>query len=196
YRSAGYQDEGYGVGTYGGGGYGQHGPSQSRASGRSWDSAGDRTRPARSGYEGDSSQYGQPPFGQRPMARDDNYYGASDAYSNSYGDPTGQGQGWQNPANAYVPGRPWTPGPAADDGADAPSGSGRKPWITVLILVLLLGLIGGGAFFGIKQYAAPAAGATTFCNDLQAKQYAAAYNLLTSNFQARLTQNQFQQVMT
>src|SRR5262249_57915779 len=74
YRSAGYQDEGYGVGTYGGGGYGQHGPSQSRASGRSWDSAGDRTRPARSGYEGDSSQYGQPPFAQRPMAPDDNHY--------------------------------------------------------------------------------------------------------------------------
>ena len=78
--------------------------------------------------------------------------------------------------------------PAAEVG---PKKSHRGLIIGLIIGVLVLALIGGGAVVGINQYQAPANAAQHFCTALEGQDYVAAYGLLSSQLQAQYTQAAF-----
>jgi hypothetical protein len=61
----------------------------------------------------------------------------------------------------------------------------------VVIGVVVLALLGSGAFVGINQYQAPAQAAQQFCSTLTSQDYVAAYNMLSSNLQSEYTSDQF-----
>jgi hypothetical protein len=63
---------------------------------------------------------------------------------------------------------------------------------TASVSLLALAAIGGGVLvYGINQAQGPINAAQAFCNDLKSQSYDAAYNLLSSSYQARLPQAQF-----
>ncbi len=74
---------------------------------------------------------------------------------------------------------------------------GLKIALTVGAIVLVLGLIGGGAaVFLIKQVTAPAEAALQFCNDLKTQNYDTAYGLLSSGLQGQYSQSDFHSGVT
>jgi hypothetical protein len=102
------------------------------------------------------------------------------------------------------PGQPtptWTAGPPTMPGAPVatmspptpPKKSLRWLWITLGVIAALLVVVGGGGAFALSQYLAPATAAVSFCSDLKAQNYTAAYGLLSSNLKSQLTQDTFVQ---
>lgn len=70
----------------------------------------------------------------------------------------------------------------------------RPKWISIgIAAVLLLALLGVGGFglYATHEAQQSTVVAQTFCHDLQTKQYAAAYQMLSSTYQAKTTQAQF-----
>ncbi|HEX6817777.1 MAG TPA: hypothetical protein VF120_05335 [Ktedonobacterales bacterium] len=77
---------------------------------------------------------------------------------------------------------------------DAPKKRSLKwLWITLAVVAALLIVGGGGAIFALVQYAQPAAAAGTFCGDLKAQNYTAAYNMLSAKMQAAYNSTAFAQ---
>src|SRR5579884_3140483 len=66
-------------------------------------------------------------------------------------------------------------------------------WITLAVLAALVILGGGGAVFALVQYAQPAVAAGTFCADLKAQNYTAAYSMLSAKMQAAYSSTAFAQ---
>jgi hypothetical protein len=73
----------------------------------------------------------------------------------------------------------------------APQRSYRGLLIGLVIAVVVLALLGGGAFVGISQYQAPAQAAQQFCTALKSQDYVAAYSMLSSSLQAEYTASLF-----
>jgi hypothetical protein len=128
-----------------------------------------------------------PPYGQPPTP-----------YPYPYGQPGAPSQ----PLPPYgQPGMPSTPlypyggyeppsqgFPSAEV---APKKSHRGFIIGLIVGVLVLALIGGGAVVGVNQYQAPANAAQQFCTALKGQDYVAAYALLASPLQAQYTSADF-----
>jgi hypothetical protein len=72
-----------------------------------------------------------------------------------------------------------------------PRRSYRGLIIGVVIGVVVLALLGTGAFVGINQYQAPAQAAQQFCSNLKSQDYVAAYNMFSSQLQSTYTSDQF-----
>jgi hypothetical protein len=109
-----------------------------------------------------------------------------------YGDPASQ------PLYGASPSQPLYPGmPVAVMAPPAPAAKSRKKlWITLGAVAVLLVVVGGGATAAIMQYKAPADAATTFCGDLKAQSYSAAYGLLSAKLRSQFAQDQYTQVST
>lgn len=70
----------------------------------------------------------------------------------------------------------------------------RPKWILIgVAAVLLLAVLGVGGFglYATHEAQQPTLVAQTFCRDMQTRQYAAAYNMLSAAYQAKTTQTQF-----
>jgi hypothetical protein len=100
------------------------------------------------------------------------------------------------PPNAgYAPyPQPYSPYPIMPP-AHPPRRSHRTLWtvlgISTVLLILIGGVIGVVVVPRLIELAKPFDAAKAFCNDLVAQDYNAAYDVLTSDFQARLTRDQF-----
>lgn len=71
----------------------------------------------------------------------------------------------------------------------------RHPVLIALIVVVVLLLLGAGGVFAYAQSVRGAitAAAQSFCTDLKAQNYTGAYGMLSSGYQAKVTQQQFTQ---
>ncbi|HEX6798933.1 MAG TPA: hypothetical protein VF116_14580 [Ktedonobacterales bacterium] len=149
-----------------------------------------------------ASPYGQPAAPSQPM------------YPYPPDDPTMQSTPFSRPL-APAPSQPLYPygQPGAPSQSLAPYGEFGPPsrglapvgapakrkrsltwlWITLGVLVVLLAAGGGGAVYVVGQLAAPATAAKTFCNDLKAQGYDAAYSMLSSALRTQYTHDQFVQ---
>jgi hypothetical protein len=116
--------------------------------------------------------------------------------------PYGQPGAASQPLYPYgQPGAPSTPlypyggyGPPSQGFPSAevgPKKSYRGLIIGLIVGVLILALIGGGAVVGVNQYQAPANAAQQFCTALKGQDYVAAFALLSSQLQGQYTQAQF-----
>ena len=75
--------------------------------------------------------------------------------------------------------------------ASGPGKSHRGLLTGLVIAVVVLALLGGGAFVGISQYQAPAQAAQQFCTALKSQDYVSAYSMLSSSLQAEYTSTLF-----
>jgi hypothetical protein len=57
--------------------------------------------------------------------------------------------------------------------------------------VLVVALLGTGAFVGVNQYQAPANAAQQFCSNLKTQDYVATYNMLSSSLTAQYSSDEF-----
>jgi hypothetical protein len=139
-----------------------------------------------------SDQSGMPaaPYGQ-PAA-------PSQPYPYAYGQPAGPSQPFTPGAFGQQP--TWAPTSQTLPGGGMPQGamgpvkkSRRGLWITLGAVAAVVALLGGGGAYAFALYIAPATAATTFCADLKAQSYVAAYGLLSSGLKGQLTQDQFVQ---
>ena len=97
-------------------------------------------------------------------------------------------------SHPYAPNRP----PALDrhEQQSAQTTAQRPGWLTPVIVVALvlvvLGAVGGVVYtIGKNALQEPMTLTSTFCNDMKAQNYAGAYKLLSSGYQARVTSQQF-----
>jgi hypothetical protein len=111
------------------------------------------------------------------------------AYGGGMGQPTyGQSPMGQPPMYGQPPmGQPMMPAKK----------SRKRLWITLGViagvLVLACGGIGFVFFSAFQEALKPVTVATTFCNDLKAQNYTAAYDLLSSTTQGQVSRDQFVQ---
>ncbi|HLZ24129.1 MAG TPA: hypothetical protein VKQ30_18600 [Ktedonobacterales bacterium] len=86
-------------------------------------------------------------------------------------------------------------GYAAPAPATQPTRKRRHPVRTTLLILLVLVLLAGGGAYAYAQSVrgAIASAAQSFCTDLKAQNYTGAYALLSSGYQAKVTQQQFTQ---
>lgn len=108
----------------------------------------------------------------------------------------------ENPGGyAPQPGNPYQPQPGQPQGyampapATRPTRRRRQPVRIALLIILVLVLLGAG---GVVVYAhsvedAIASAAQNFCTDFKTQNYTGAYGLLSSGYQANVTQQQFTQ---
>jgi hypothetical protein len=76
--------------------------------------------------------------------------------------------------------------------AQKPSRRGLKVALIVAGVVLLLGVLGGGAAAVVlSQFGAPGAAALQFCNNLKTQSYDAAYGMLSSDLKSSFSQTDF-----
>jgi hypothetical protein len=68
---------------------------------------------------------------------------------------------------------------------------GRGLAVATISLLALAALGGGVLIYGINQAQGPINAAKAFCNDLKTQSYAAAYALLSSGYQSRVSKDQF-----
>jgi hypothetical protein len=102
-----------------------------------------------------------------------------------YGQPTAPSQPLY-PYPGYGP-----PSQGLTQTATAPREPRRGLIIGLVAGVLVLALLGTGAFVGINQYQAPANAAQQFCNNLKAQDYVAAYSMLSSGLQGQYSSDEF-----
>lgn len=142
-------------------------------------------------------QYGQPAGPSQPL------YGqpGSPSQTSPYGPygPYGQPTGPSQPLYGQ-PGQPsaqqWGPPPPGFPGAAQPAPrkrSLRGLWIALGSVLALVVVSCTGAGFALAQYVAPATAAGTFCANLKAQHYGAAYTMLSAKERAQLTSQQFVQ---
>jgi hypothetical protein len=115
-----------------------------------------------------------------------------------YGQPTGPSQPLYPYGQPTAPSQPLYPypgyGPPSQgltQTAPAPRTSRRGLIIGLVAGVLVVALLGAGAFVGINQYQAPANAAQQFCNNLKAQDYVATYSMLASGLQAQYSSDEF-----
>lgn len=103
----------------------------------------------------------------------------------------------QLPVQPMTPTTPVDPAPAFMSSAPVtqPARKRRHPVrIALLVVLVLLVLAGGGTVaYALSVKGAITAAAQHFCADLQAQNYAGAYTLLSSGYQAKVTPQQFTQ---
>ena len=92
---------------------------------------------------------------------------------------------------------PYTPptSPTSPAPATQPGRKRRHPVRTALLLVLVLLLLagGGGVAYALSVRSAITSAAESFCTDLKTQNYSSAYSRLSSGYQAKVTEQQFQQ---
>lgn len=110
---------------------------------------------------------------------------------------------WSQPANAPQPGYPPVEYPAPAPNTPAPVAPAtiraRRPhrlrWVAcgIVIGVLLLPCLCVGAIAGyfVVQYSGSTSALNTFCADLKARNYSAAYDLFAPIYQVHVTRDQF-----
>jgi hypothetical protein len=126
---------------------------------------------------GQPGPYSQPPYGQpgQPGPYSQPLPGQPGPYSQPlYGQPGPYSQPLQAP-------------PAQ------PKRSLRWLWITLAIVLVLGLLLGGGGFFALSNYSAPAAAASKYCGYLKAQNYDSAYGMLSSKLKSAYTSDQYRQ---
>jgi len=164
---------------------------------------------------GQSGAYGQPgaPSGAYPQP------GYSGPYSQPLAPgqtgPQGQQMGQYAPYSQTLPGygQPGAPSqvgpydPTIAGQAYPPTGPAPTPrrslrWLWIgLSVVVILALVGGGAFYFLSYLPAQAkaqvtTAATAFCADLTSQNYVSAYEATSATLQAQYTQTQFTQDFT
>src|SRR5689334_17397093 len=122
-------------------------------------------------------------------------YGGGGAYGGGMSQPPMGQPGYGQPMYGY--GQPPMGQPMMPPAAPAKK-SRKRLWITLGViagvLVLVCGGIGFVVFFSAVQEALkPVTVATTFCNDLKAQSYGAAYDLLSSGAQGQVSRDLFVQ---
>jgi hypothetical protein len=115
-----------------------------------------------------------------------------------YGQPAGPSQPLYPYGQPTAPYQPFYPypgyGPPSQGlalPAPAPRKSRRGLIIGLAAGVLIVALLGTGAFVGLNQYQAPGSAAQQFCNDLKAQDYVAAYSMLSSGLTAQYPSDEF-----
>src|SRR6185437_10534760 len=161
------------------------------------------------------TSYGGPPGGESQTPGGGQPAGGYGGYrGEGYGQPGAPSQPYQGSPSQPYPGAPSQPYPQPYPGQPYPgqvsqpfygqqtvltqppapkkSRRGLKIALTVgAIIVVLLGVIGGAAFFLFSQYGAPGAAALKFCDDLKAQSFDSAYSGLSSDLQARFSKASF-----
>lgn len=181
----------------GGAGYGQYAPpSGGRAGGRAgerYGGYGDDDQGAVWADGTDDAGYGQ---GAGRVYGADYYRQSGGDRGPAYGSAGAQSRDWQGGNGMFAQPPANDPLFGYEPAEVAAKRSRRNRTLTVVLSVLLvLGLLGGGAVFVLAQIGAPAATVGFFCGDLRARQYASAYALLGGGLKTAATGSQFAEAM-
>jgi len=146
---------------------------------------------------------GQPTDPSQPL------YGQPGAYPppgqpGPYSQPLYGQPGQPGPYSQPLPGQPGPysqplygqPGPYSQPLQAPPAPPKRSLhwlWITLAIVLALGLLLGGGGFFALSNYSAPAAAASKYCGYLKAQNYDSAYGMLSSKLKSAYTSDQYRQ---